>query len=197
MSDNLYSEICEEYDRKNLFDTPDEYEKFLYSQRPFASLLNTEKAYPLESTIKRYCVFNSRKYNIAFKDLSRVRNFKNRKGNHEVDFVINDFAAIEAKNYDCFAGKGYVVAKRDVNNQVLNKFAKYPNLMKILIIARPWWERGVERYLIENKVHVIELGFVVTNEYAVMQSAFNIIKSEMDKLLYIPYMQYQRLFLSI
>ncbi len=78
--------------------------------------------------------------------MTSVRNFKKKKTkkDHEVDFLIDDLAAIEAKNWDCFSGKGYDVTTRDMRNQVFLKFGKYPGFKRILIIGKPNWNGGKE-----------------------------------------------------
>jgi hypothetical protein len=175
-------------------------EEIYYDKRkkiPFSQLSKSQKGVPLESVIRRYCNSTRFKCDIPFKDLAKNKNHKKSKRILDVDFVINDFAAIEAKNWDCFGGKQYVVTKRDLNNQVLNKFEKYSSLKKILVIANPWWERGAEKYLMDNRIEVIVLGFQVTFEAKVMESAFWKIKPKLDTLLYIPYLQFQRMVLTI
>jgi hypothetical protein len=189
----------EETDIIEIF-TVEELEEYYYHRPasiPFCQLSNSQKGLPLEKVIRRYCNCNKLKFGIQFKDLARNKNHKKRRGILDVDFVINDLAAIEVKNWDCFGGKQYVVLQRDLNNQVLNKFSKYSNLKKILIIANPWWERDAVRYLMKKKVDVITLGFQVTFDTAVMETAFWKIKPELDTLLYINYLNFQRLSLTI
>jgi hypothetical protein len=145
---------------------------------------NVYIALPLETAIRRYCDFNEEKYGIPFKDLTNERNFKGRKGTHEVDFLISDMIGIEAKNWDCYLHKGYDIVKRDMKNQVIDKFKKYPEVKKILIIGKPNWKDGKE-YLLKNNVYIIELGFQVTWES--FHKAYDIIKAELDNILFLPY----------
>ncbi len=105
-------------------------------------------------------------------------------------FLIDDLAAIEAKNWDCFSGKGYDVTLRDMRNQVFLKFGKYPGFKRILIIGKPNWNGGKE-YLIANGFYIIELGFQVTWETEVLNSAYEIIKQKLDTILYLPYPLFQ------
>jgi len=180
--------------------TPEEIEEYLYNQRepiPFSKLSNSEKGVPLERVIRRYCISMNYRYGLLYRDLARNKNRKGAKGKLDVDFVINEYAAIEAKNWDCFAGKQYVVCKRDLDNQVLNKFTKYKDLKKILVIAKPWWERGAEKYLYSNKVEIIEVGFQVTYDTMVQEAAFWKIKPQLDTLLYFPYPQLHRIVFTI
>jgi len=195
---DLDGQRCEETetDIDEIFN-PEEQEKYIYNKFetvPFSKLSKSQKAIPLERVIRRYCVSNQLKYDIQFRDLAKNKNHKKSKGSCDVDFIINDLAVIEAKNWDCFGGSQYVVTKRDLNNQVFNKFAKYSDLKKILVIANPWWERGALKYLIDKRAEVIEVGFQVTFDIAVMASAFWKIKPELDRLLYIQYFQFQKMF---
>ncbi|MCW4025564.1 MAG: hypothetical protein NWF01_11110 [Candidatus Bathyarchaeota archaeon] len=180
--------------------TPEEIEEYFYSNKkptPFSELSNSLKGVPLEQVIRRYCTSNKLKYNMLFTDLARNKNRKGAKGKKDVDFVINNYAAIESKNWDCFGGTQYTISPRDMNNQVLNKFNNYANLKKILIIANPWWNRDTIKYLINNKVEIIEVGFQVTFDTTLMETAFWKIKPQLDTLLYIPYQQLHRIVFTI
>ena len=180
--------------------TPEEQEEYYYGKPetvPFSQLSNSQKAIPLERVVRRYCISNKLKYDIQFRDLARNKNHKKTKGKHDVDFIINDLAAIEVKNWECFTQKRYVVTKRDIDSQVLKRFSTHSNLKKILIIANPWWERDALKYLFKQKVEVIELGFQVTFDTDSMELAFWKTKPELDRLLYIQYLSFQRLALTI
>jgi hypothetical protein len=150
----------------------------------FRALSNTEKGMPLEAVIREYCISNELEYGIDYMDLTNVRNFKGRKGTHELDFLVINVAAIEAKNWDCYGGKGYVIAIKDIDNQIIPKFSSYPRYaIKIVVISNPNWYKGAKEYLLQKGIHVIELAFVVTDDRETKDKAYEIIKAEMDKII--------------
>jgi hypothetical protein len=145
-----------------------------------------QRSKPLEDAIRWYCIISKFQYGIQYLDLSNIRNFKNRKGQREVDFVIEDIAAIEAKNWDCIHRK-YSVSMSKINGEIMPRFKKYPNIpKKILIISDPIWPPGTKEYLKKEGIDIIELGFMVTYDEQIFFRAFDIIKSNLDNLLSIP-----------
>jgi hypothetical protein len=143
-----------------------------------------KKGLPLETVIDCYCTVNKFLYDIPYTDVSGIRNFKNRKGQHEADFVINQAHVIEAKDWDCI-GRGYRVTKNKIDREILPRYEKYPvgQFIRILIIAYPSWAEGAKEYLLSKVIFPIELGFFVTNQEPVFCKAYSIIKNAMDKIL--------------
>ena len=142
-------------------------------------LSNEEKAKPLEKAIRIYLGNIELYYGIVSQDLTRIRNFKRHKGERVPDFLVFEHAVIEAKNWD----NTYVISQTNVKEAVLDRFAKYAeDLKRILIIANPNWGEGVKEYLIKNRVQIIELGFVVTSDNWV--DACERIETELDEMLF-------------
>lgn len=143
---------------------------------------NIEQAKPLEKLLRIYFVLNEDEHNIEWRDLTHIRNFKGRKGEHEADFLIYNIAVIETKNWDCFK-RCYSISVNNAKGEILNRFTKYSkNLKRILVIANPIWAEGAKEYLLNNSVHIIELGFVVTESN--ISDAFDLVETAMSKLLF-------------
>jgi hypothetical protein len=179
---------CEETDTTEVF-KPEEWEKIQNNESdPFSDISEKEKdnekiARPLEETLRRYCEYNL-EYGLTYRDLTHIRNFKRHKGQRVPDFVIYELAVLEAKNWSC---EKYMFAMKEANSQVLRRFKLYSrDLRRILIIGRPRWLKGVKEYLESKGVYIIVIGFVVTDENK--DRAYNIIKDELDQLLYLPYL---------
>jgi hypothetical protein len=172
--------------------TVEEWERALNKEPVISDISEREKeneeiARPLEETLKRYCDYIAKEFGLTYQNLTHIRNFKRHKGEHVPDFLIHDIAAVELKNWAC---RNYKVAIKEANNQVLNKFKRYPrDFKRVLVIARPRWYNGVREYLESKGVYVIELGFVVVDENK--NRAYNIIKEKLDEILYLPYIAYQ------
>jgi hypothetical protein len=155
----------------------------------YKTRMNVEDAKPLEKAVRVYCSLLGDNDNIEYVDLSKKRNFKKHKGEHIPDFLLYNYsakqpelAAIEVKNYNCFRGKGYSISKTNAGIEILDRFCNYPNFKKILVIAHPRWGEDVREYLIENGVHIIELGFFVTEDNWV--DACLIVEEEINTLLF-------------
>lgn len=147
---------------------------------------NEKKSEPLNIAIRRYLFNLEKKYNIKCKDLTRVRNFKGRKGEHVADFLVDDIAVIEAKNWDCpgkYDSHGYTISNYNAKTEIIDRFTNYPkHLQRILIIADPVWCEGVKENLLKKGIHIIELGFLVTNDNIIVAS--EIIEAQMNNLLF-------------
>jgi hypothetical protein len=105
---------------------------------PFSNSTNTAKAYPLEKAVRAYCRYFEVKHKIPFRDLTKERNFKKRKGERVVDFILENLAAIEVKNWNCVTKK-YQISITNVKEEMLVRFNKYSEKFKIVIISDPVW----------------------------------------------------------
>lgn len=144
-------------------------------------LSNEKKSEHLNNAIRRYLKQLESERNIQSYDSTRIRNFKGRKGEHVADFIVGDIAVIEAKNWDC-PGK-YYISNYNVKTEITDRFTDYPrHLKRILIIADPVWCDGVRENLLKEGVHIIEIGFLVTDTNQL--DASRIIRARMNRILF-------------
>jgi hypothetical protein len=153
---------------------------------PFESLNTTAKGKPLELVMDELHDYYQQRFGSRFqyKDLTSEHKSTNHKGDTIPDYLMENLAVVEElKNWEFYKGKGYEISKRDIDNQILPRFSKYPaHFRKILVIANPKWEKGAKAYLQSFGVFVIEIGFQVTFDLKVMEKAKRIIKAQMDAL---------------
>jgi hypothetical protein len=82
------------------------------------------------------------------------------KGQKIVDFyLLSRIIDIEDKNWNCV---NYSIDYEKANTQILSRFNyKVSRVLRILIISKPKWDRGVKEYLLSKGIIIIELGFFV------------------------------------
>jgi len=145
-------------------------------------LTSVEKGRLLELVFLMLCLFLKNKLGCSYSDRTYA-DHKKDKGKHVIDFELNTIL-VELKNWYCYTENGYTIEKRDVDNQILPKFEGYPkHMLKLLVIAKPKWGKGVKKYLASKGVIIIELGFQVRNNSYDMMKAYWLLRKEIARKL--------------
>ena len=104
---------------------------------------------------------------IDFQDTTHIFNFKNKSEDGIPDFIVNEYIAIELKNWNC---EKYTIDFRKALREIVYRFLNHWDKRKILIITNPKWCRRVKEWLFALGIEVYEVGEFITsdifNEYS-------------------------------